>query len=644
MFTRIKLTFLNGILVAASLVIFAADAVIPLGIAAGVAYVLLVAVTLYDEHTLVTRVMTAAGATLVILGFFLSPGVVTASIWTAVINRALSLVAIIVTGWLIVQRKTLTRKLSEERSRLDMTMRSIGDGLIVTDREGRIAMMNPVAEQLSGWSLHDARDRQLNDLFQVCDERTGELLVDPIRRVVEDNRVVAFQIKSRANVTGFRDRVFTDSAAPIRAGDGHDVEGVVIIFHDITSKRHWEQDLRKKQKLDAMAMFAGGIAHDFNTCLNDIGSNLSLVRKLSSGGMHQEIEAPVRRAQSALARAAERTSELLDIAHGGEPAKISTDLAQLVTDCCGFRLFNASAACSMTIPEDLWPVMADGSQIARVVHNVIENGLEAMADRSPRFEVSGRNMYIADKDPVPLADGAYVCIAIRDCGDGISAEELGKVFEPFYTTKSGRRGLGLAVSYRILRNHNGYLDIQSSPETGTAVSLYLPALLDVDEASTANVPLVPVDGRGKRIVLMSGDAIFASIILSLLHTFGFEVVVDDKAIADIAEMCRSTGPGSPDLFAAIFDIGDQLSDDNSECGKANALKAAAPGLPRIAVTGNPRHPAARHPYRYGFYAVLTKPVSVLDLTNILFTIQAKREDRDRTSETSAAPPGNAPVQ
>ena len=170
--------------------------------------------------------------------------------------------------------------------------------------------------------------------------------------------------------------------------------------------------------------------------------------------------------------------QLITFAKGGYPVRKVSSLSPIILDAADVTLSDSAVRCNFLIPDTLWPAEIDEGQIRQVFRNVIQNAREAMTDVGT-MDIRAENIMVGKDDEIPLRMGHYVRISIQDRGVGIPKENLAKIFDPYFTTKKVRThkglGLGLAVCYSIIKNHNGLITIESDVQKGTTVQIYLPA-------------------------------------------------------------------------------------------------------------------------------------------------------------------------
>jgi len=248
---------------------------------------------------------------------------------------------------------------------------------------------------------------------------------------------------------------------------------VMAIICDITKRKKREEELLKVQKLESLGVLAGGIGHDFNNLLAAILGNLSL------GKLYTKSEANVlevlTEAEKATKQAQELIQQLLTFARSKEPIKKIVHIPELIKDIAHLSLSGSKVRCEFSLPTDLWWTEIDKEQIIQAINNLIINADQAMPDGGI-IKINAENVMIGPKDKVPLKEGKYVKILVADQGIGIPEKYLFKLFDPYFTTKQKGSGLGLTITYFIIKNHGGYITVESVIGAGTTFYIYLPAV------------------------------------------------------------------------------------------------------------------------------------------------------------------------
>ncbi|MEK6645693.1 MAG: ATP-binding protein [Candidatus Firestonebacteria bacterium] len=227
-----------------------------------------------------------------------------------------------------------------------------------------------------------------------------------------------------------------------------------------------EIEFVKSQKVESIGVFAGGIAHDFNNMLTSILGNISLAKRhLQNPGELGELLAD---AEKASLQAKELTKQLSSFARGGESIKKVLSISKILNDTVKYLTRNSKVKFDTIISDNLWSVEFDEGQMIQVINNLIINAVESMPEGGV-VQINAENIDI--KGDLLIKDGEYVKIAIKDEGVGIAKENITKIFDPYWTTKSRGSGLGLATVYSIIRRHEGHIDVES--ETGKGATFYV---------------------------------------------------------------------------------------------------------------------------------------------------------------------------
>jgi PAS domain S-box-containing protein len=261
----------------------------------------------------------------------------------------------------VTERKRIEMALKSEKEHLAVTLRSIGDAVIATDRQGNITLLNHVAEKLTGWHESDAVGRPLPEVFNIVDEMTREPRQNPVQEVIRTGKIIVLTHHTILICRDGTERIISNSGAPIL-----DIEqriiGVVLVFRDITDARRMEAELLKMEKLKSLGVLAGGIAHDFNNFLTGIIGNLSLAKP--DVRPTEEICQRLEEMEKAALRAKDLTQQLLTFSKDGEPVKQLTQLDILVRDAALFAVRGSNVRCQFDLPADLWHAQVDEGQIA----------------------------------------------------------------------------------------------------------------------------------------------------------------------------------------------------------------------------------------------------------------------------------------
>ena len=372
----------------------------------------------------------------------------------------------------VTERARATEAIAAEKERLAVTLRSIGDAVVVTNLAGNVTLLNRQAETITGWSADEAAGRPLADIFRIAtDGPAADEAANPVGEVLSSGQMVTLRDRTKL-VRKDRTEIFIeDSAAPIRDTRSR-IIGVVLVFRDITEKKRMEEELVKSQKLESLGILAGGLAHDFNNLLTAILGNISIA-KVHLPPEHKALSR-LEDAESASIRATDLTRQLLTFSKGGAPIKKTAFIATIIKESVGFTLSGANVKATYLLPETCWPVDVDPGQMSQVFTNLSVNAIQAMPNGGTLM-LRTENVTLVEHEVAKLPAGEYVKVTVSDSGMGIPEDFLPKVFDPFFTTKQRGSGLGLSTVYSIVQKHGGHIQVASRQGEGTAFQIYLRA-------------------------------------------------------------------------------------------------------------------------------------------------------------------------
>jgi PAS domain S-box-containing protein len=349
-----------------------------------------------------------------------------------------------------------------------VTLSSIGDGVIATDDQGRVSFLNPIAERLTGTSLEEARGKKIGDVFPIFSEATNNPVDNPVEKVLALGSIVGL-----ANHTVLRHRdghllPIEDSAAPITDDSGRLI-GVVLVFHDASRERSFQDVLRRTEKLAAAARLAATVSHEINNPLEAIGNLIFLAR--TNPDATEKIVAHLQLAEQELARVSHITRQTLGFyRESTSPTSVHIPtLVESVLTLYSNKLQVKQIQVQLAL-EACPPITGLAGEIQQLVSNIISNAIDAVP-------ISGTLKI--DASPVKLAGGDSIRLKIEDDGPGIAPENLKRIFEPFFTTKKDvGTGLGLWVCKEIAERHGGTVQVESKNANGANGAIFTVLLPD----------------------------------------------------------------------------------------------------------------------------------------------------------------------
>jgi signal transduction histidine kinase/ActR/RegA family two-component response regulator len=385
---------------------------------------------------------------------------------------------------------------------------------------------------------------------------------------------------------------------------------------EIAQRKNMEEELIRARKLESLGVLAGGIAHDFNNFLTVVQGNIE-VAKLKLGDPGHPIQEILDQASSTCRRAAFLSSQLLTFAKGGAPVRRLVSVGKLVLDAVQLARAGTPTSITVDIAEDLYFAKVDPGQIGQVLHNILLNAQQAMP-QGGIIEVSAANFTLSDSavfDP-------RVRISIRDYGCGIPADVLPRIFDPYFTTKRGGNGLGLATAYSIIAKHDGHIFVESEPGEGTEFIIDLPACR---ESPAPESPIVVDFQTGKeRILVMDDEEALRKLLEAVLGNLGYETVTARDGAEAIAlyEAAKAAGRC---FDAVLLDL--TVSGGMGGTEAAAKLREIDPAAKLIVSSGYSDATVMSEFARYGFEAVLPKPWTALDVSQVLRSVLVVHPDR-----------------
>ena len=496
-------------------------------------------------------------------------------------------------------RQKIEKDLAEERERLSVTLRSIGDGVITTDILGNITLINDVAEKLTGWSLTQAKGRPVSQIFNIISETTGRIQDSPVEKVIETAAIVTL-----SNHTLLIDKKgnripIADSGAPIKDSDGN-ILGVVLVFRDVTLEKKREADILKLKKLESVGILAGGIAHDFNNILTGILGNIDLAVLGKSN--NEDFSRYINNASKGCHRATSLTQKLLTFSRGGAPVKKNASIGEIVKKSIEFILHGSNIKAEWFIPEELWTTEVDKHQINQVIQNLILNSIESMPDGGV-ISASCNNITFDENHP---RYGSYIVVKIKDTGTGISNDNIDKIFDPYFTTKETGSGLGLAVTHSIIHKHAGFIDVHSEQGKGTVFSIYLPVTGDQKPDKDINKETISNSiKRSYSILVMDDEEMIRNMLERMLKRLGHTVSTAANGVQAIEKYKNFN------IDLVLLDI--TIPGGMGGIETMKQLKVINSNVKTIISSGYSNSPVMSDYKSYGFSESLTKPYLMTEL-------------------------------
>ncbi|MET0287721.1 MAG: response regulator [Polyangiales bacterium] len=501
------------------------------------------------------------------------------------------------------------------RSRLDAIVSSLPIVIWEVSAEGVVTMTEG-----HGLTYMGMRPSQTvgSSVYQMYDDRP-EIREHMVRGLAGE----AFSVANEIAGTRFENHYF-----PRRHEDGSPngllgLTWIVNLHEDIVAKRvRAEQQLQHNQKQESLAVLAGGIAHDFNNLL--VGSLGHADLALNLVAEDSDLAAHLREIVRSSERAADLCSQLLAYAGRGQFIIKTVDLNRLVEDSMrliGLTIAKTSVLQAELAP-DLPPFRGDATQIVQVLINLMKNASDAAEGRPSTIRVRTglqhvepdlRRLTVVGPD---AQAGDYVFVTIRDEGVGMRPEVIGRIFDPFYSTKQTGRGLGLAAVVGIVRGHGGMLEVESEVGVGTTMVVYLPATALATPSTQPPAPSKPAELTGATILVVDDELVPRQVACAMLERNGCTVIEAANG-REAVELYRAHRGA---IRAVLMDLSMPVMDGASALRE---LRAIDPQVKVILVSGYAEHDTMRELAGLRPSAFLLKPYRYEQVLAVLGSLHAR---------------------
>ncbi|MDA8427633.1 MAG: PAS domain S-box protein [Geobacteraceae bacterium] len=514
----------------------------------------------------------------------------------------------------ITEQKRIEEQLDHSQKLLSGILENAPFACCVKDVNNgfRTVLWNKVAEQIFGISAKDVLGKNAADFLHVLPEGQTEAALSEDLAVVASKTMIDIPEEMAAHPDKGSIYVHTRKI-PLIDSNGN-VSHIVVVCDDITEQRYLLTELVKKQKMESLGVLAGGIAHDFNNILTGIIGNISFARNYIEDS--HKSATMLLKAEKAANRAAELANQLLTFAKGGEPIKKAVAVRHVLEESASFVLRGSNVSYDIRIPEDLAAIHADEGQIGQVISNIIINAAQAMPGGG-RITISGEEVTVAGANTWLVTPGSYVKLALTDSGCGITEEDQKRVFDPYFTTKSGGSGLGLALSQSIVARHGGYIGLQSVVAKGTTFEVLLPVSDDkVTLPKSGTAPVAACGTNRLSLLVMDDEEVITDIASCVLGDLGYTVQTCSSG-EEAIRLYKTAWDTESCYSAVVMDLTVPGGMGGSEA--AQHILAINPQARLIVSSGYSNDPVMAEHARFGFCAVLKKPFNSEELLRVIET-------------------------
>ncbi len=416
------------------------------------------------------------------------------------------------------QRETAERRIREQADLINKAR----DAIIVTGLDTVVTFWNKGAERIYGWTSAEVMGRRLEDIFRAEFHPELQRTREGLENADESRCEIRVENKSGKAL------VIEVSTTLIRDDDGRP-KARMSIGTDVTAKKVLEEKFLRVQRLESIGMLASGIAHDLNNVLAPIFLAAPMLRE------HATDPGDIRMITS-LEKSAERGAglvrQILSFAHGVQGANQRLQVKHLLRETVSVirETFPKNIKLLDSVAEELWPIMANPTQIHQVLINLCVNARDAMPDGG-KLTLQAENC-VLDEDAAQSIEGglagAWLVLHVEDSGTGIPSEVLQHIWEPFFTTKEVGKGtgLGLPTVRGIVENHNGFISLQTQPGKGTVFRVYLPAAeVSIKDDDAKSKHPFAVRGNGELILIVDDEPQIRDAAAATLARYGYRVLL-----------------------------------------------------------------------------------------------------------------------
>lgn len=534
----------------------------------------------------------------------------------------------------ITERKRAEEALLESQQRLSEIIDFLPDATFAIDRDGKVMAWNRAIEEMTGVDSESVlgkgnyehavhfygirRPMVLDLVFQPDEE-----IRDRYHYIMKEGDILTAE--ADVPIKGGSPRILSGKARPLYDSKGT-IVGAIQSFRDVTEQRQAEREKRRledqlvqAQKMESIGTLAGGIAHDFNNILSVIMGYSELV--FEDGSDPEKVKSEIREVIKAAERAKDLVRHILTFSRRTETASSPLELSPLIRE--SLKMLRSVIPSTIEIRQELSEsglVMSDPTQVHQIMMNLCTNASHAMDQTGGVLSVRLHNLELdgTAAHELDLRPGPYARLSVSDTGSGITPEVLGRIFEPYFTTKELGRGtgLGLSVVHGIVRSQQGAIVCTSTHGEGTTFDVYLPVTEPMAQDKECNQGEAPPTGTG-RILFVDDEPTLVDLAERMIVRLGYDVVG------------RTSSLDALDSFKAQPDVFDLVITDMTMPGMtghmlAQKLMEIRPDIPIILCTGYSENISAESAKGAGIREYVMKPLKKKELAETISRILAGR--------------------
>ncbi|HEU4765876.1 MAG TPA: PAS domain S-box protein [Pyrinomonadaceae bacterium] len=504
----------------------------------------------------------------------------------------------------ITERKRAEERIRQQAALLDQAQ----DAILVRDLEQNILFWNKGAEKIYGWTAEEVVGK---NVFKESSRQ-----IDQARRAVIQNGKWQGEIhQTRRDGTD----ITMESRWTLVRDEKGEPNSILVINTDVTEKKRMEAQFLRAQRMESIGTLAGGIAHDLNNVLSPILMAIDMLQlKATDEASRKWLDVLRTNAE----RGGDMVRQVLSFARGVEGERVALQPKHLIKEIVKIlrETLPKSIEISFKIPNDLWIISADATQMHQVLMNLCVNARDAMPEGGS-ISIKAENVLVDEnyaRMHLEAKPGRFVMISVADTGPGMPAEIQSRIFEPFFTTKEMTKGtgLGLSTALTIVKSHGGFINVYSEMHKGSQFTLYLPA---VDTPGAVDAAALQTDlplGHGELILVVDDEESIREITRGTLETFGYKVVT----ASDGTEALAIYADRKNEIAAVLTDMVMPFMDGPSTI---RALQRMNPKVRIIAASGLGAGQRAGEGALEGVSVFLNKPYTAEKLLKTLAQVLSR---------------------
>ncbi|MEH1871432.1 hybrid sensor histidine kinase/response regulator [Nostoc sp.] len=503
-----------------------------------------------------------------------------------------------------IERKQTQQKIREQAALLDVAT----DAIFVCDLDEKILFWNKAAQRLYSWKKEEAINKKTRVLWH---EKHVSQVEKALNIMMKDG---SWEGELHQKTKSGKE-IIVESRWTLVHEFGNKAQSILIVNTDITEKKQLEAQFLRAQRLESIGTLASGIAHDLNNILAPILMTAQLLEpEVDDQRSRQLLQILIINAK----RGATLVKQVLSFTRGIEGDRTILQLKHLIVEIQQIikETFPKSIQVSTQIPQNLWTVCGDATQLHQVLMNLCVNARDAMPNGGT-LKILAENLLIDEnyaKMRIDAKVGHHIVITVSDSGTGIQKELLDRIFEPFFTTKElGKAtGLGLSTVLGIIKSHGGFIDVVSVQGKGSQFKVYLPAqeAAETIEEKEQGLP----SGQGELILVVDDEAAIRDVTKISLENHNYKAITASDGIEAIALYAEHQ-----DKISLV--LTDMLMPSMDGITTIRTLRKMNPNVKIIAVSGLTSQDKVNTAYDMGIKAFLSKPYTASQLLQTISTVK-----------------------